>query len=131
MDTFTTTPTESMSPSPTPSMTWTMSPVRGTETPVPGTCGTIVVSAPYPNPVISGQAVRFDLAAPCPLSVTWEVFSTSYRKIYSETVVVSGAQTVAWNLRDLRGKLIANGAYHVRFVVGGKETANYKVLVLR
>jgi len=75
--------------------------------------------------------MRFNLVVPCPASVTWEVFSVSYRKIYSETVEVNGARIVAWNLKDLKGKNVANGAYHVRFMVEGDATAYYKVIVLR
>jgi hypothetical protein len=130
------TPTSTWTPTGTPTPTMTPDPFytpqpTPTSTTVPGVDGTVLVSLPYPNPAASGERVRFDLAAHSSSSVTWEVLTTSFRKIYSKTVVVSGVGSVTWDLKDMKGKPVANGVFHVRFMIDGKETAYHKVMVLR
>jgi len=81
--------------------------------------------------VQTGNEVAFDLQSPCPLVVTWEVFTTAYRKVYSEVVSLNGYDKAVWDLKDSKGRFVANGLYHVRFLVADKETARRKVLILK
>jgi len=39
--------------------------------------------------------------------------------------------TRRWDLKDSKGRFVANGLYHVRFLVADKETARRKVLILK
>ena len=87
------------------------------------------VSQAYPNPAL--VAVRFNLMGACPLAVTWEVYSTAYRRMYSETVLLNGVRTVVWDLKDFKGSRVANGAYHVRFTAKELGTQVRSVMVLR
>jgi len=115
---------------PTPDPFYTPPPTP-TPAPAQGECGSVLVSPAYPNPASSDQAFRFDYQAPCPVAVTWELFSHSFRRIRSETAVIEGLGTLTWDLKDRWGAEVANGTYHIRFRVGGSEIARQKLMVLR
>jgi hypothetical protein len=87
------------------------------------------VSAPYPNPV-SAPPVRVDLDTVCPRTVSWKVVTTNYRVVAKGSVMVEGRRSVAWDLRDLKGKAVANGYYHWVFM-DDRATVIRKVMVLR
>jgi hypothetical protein len=90
------------------------------------------VSAAYPNPVFwNNEAVKFDLLTSCPQEVDWEVFTSGYRKIYGETIQVSGPKTAVWNLRDKKGRIVSNGLYFIRVLSGNAEPAILRILIQR
>jgi len=62
-----------------------------------------------------------------------DVFTLAFRKIASQTTQVYGAQTLQWDLRDIKGVQAANGLYYVRIHVTGVQeyTKILKVLILR
>lgn len=138
--TLTPTPTRTVTSTPTPTATptstWTPDPFytpppTPTWTSIPPEGGGLGVSLPYPNPAAKGEGVRFDLSGPPEGIVTWEVWSPSFRRIRAETAPIGEAGFVTWDLRDRKGRPVANGAYHVRFLVDGREQARRRVLVLR
>lgn len=93
----------------------------------------IVISLPYPNPVIDSPVVSFDVRAPGDSTVTWDVFTTAFRKIADGTQAISGSGTLTWKLIDNWGNPAARGLYYIRVKVTGVQTATkiLKVLVLR
>jgi len=98
-------------------------------TPIPGDCAEVQISAPYPNPVALAP-VKVDLVSACPKTVSWKVYTTNYRCVAAGTVLVTGKSTVAWDLRDLKGKPVANGLYYGLFKCDGRTTLR-KMMVLR
>jgi hypothetical protein len=99
-------------------------------TPVPGDCAAVQVSHAYPNPVTDGSAVHADLVSGCPKTVTWKVYTTNYRLVALGSVLVTGKRTAVWDLRDRRGRPVANGYYHWKFENDGGFVVR-KVMVLR
>jgi hypothetical protein len=94
-------------------------------------CGQVKISAAYPNPVQNGEgSVKFDLLSSCPQKVTWRVFTSSYRKVYAETMEVNGPRTAVWDLKDEKGRLVASGLYVIRVQSDGNEPVYRKVLLL-
>jgi len=91
-----------------------------------------VIAEPYPNPS-SGSPITFNIQVPGESTVTLDVFTLAFRKVYSETTHAFGPVTLQWNLRDISGALAANGLYYVRIHVSGDESTTkiFKVLVLR
>jgi hypothetical protein len=89
----------------------------------------ITVSAPYPNPVYSSGPVSFDVTVPSASTVSWDVFTLAFRKIYG-----SGSQSIAykatysWNLQDKDGHPVANGLYYIRVTVVNLDVGLPKVL---
>ena len=116
-NTFTAPPTQSFTPTETP-------------TPVPGDCETVRVSHAYPNPVAHGNAVYVDLLSGCPKTVSWKVYTTNYRLVAWGTELVTGKRTAVWDLRDRKGRPVANGYYHWKFESDGAFVIR-KVMVLR
>jgi hypothetical protein len=47
------------------------------------------------------------------------------------TITVSSRGTIAWNQRDLRGKLVANGLYYFRLIEAGQPDQLAKIVILR
>jgi hypothetical protein len=92
----------------------------------------VVISPPYPNPS-SGSPMTFNVQTPDQSTVTLEVFTPAFRKIYSQTFQVYGSQNLQWNLRDNAGIRAADGIYYVRVHVAGAPatTKILKVLILR
>jgi hypothetical protein len=129
---LTNTPTPSITPtnilSPTETLTATLSP---TSTPV--ILG-ITLGLPYPNPVPGAGPVNIDVSVPALTTLTWEVFTTAYRKVAGGSQSVIGNSTFSWNLADRGGSTVSNGLYYLRLTalaVGGKTVKIYKILVLR
>ena len=88
---------------------------------------------PYPNPTGSGPLL-IPLQAPAGSSVEWSVFTTAFRKILDVTQSIPGNNAVlSWDLRDSRGRTVADGLYFIRVQVTGtvKATKVLKVLVFR
>jgi hypothetical protein len=92
-------------------------PDRFTATVVPQNipCGKTEVSNIYPNPVRLGvAAVHFDLHTACFQTVTWSVYTTANRKVFSQTMQMNGDRTASWDLKDKEGNLVAAGLYYLR-----------------
>ncbi len=130
--TATNTPTPSITPtnilSPTATFTVTLSP---TSTPV--LLG-ITMGFPYPNPVNGAGPVNIDVSMPALTTLTWEVFTTAYRKVGGGSQSVIGNSTFTWNLADGGGSTVSDGLYYLRLTAlagGGKTVKIYKILVLR
>jgi len=66
----------------------------------------------------------------CPKTVSWKVYTTNYRCVAAGIVRVTGKSTVAWDLRDLKGKPVANGLYYWVFTSDERTTLR-KTMVLR
>jgi hypothetical protein len=90
------------------------------------------LSAPYPNPATNPDClIRFDLQSTCPKTLHWTISTSASRMVAAGTVAVNGKGTIAWNQRDLRGKLVANGLYYFRLVEAGQSDRWAKILILR
>jgi hypothetical protein len=91
-----------------------------------------VVSAPFPNPS-NGSPITFNVQVPSESTVTLDVFTLAFRKIYSQTIQGDGLVTFQWDLRDVAGIQISNGLYYVRIHVDGLQSTTkiLKVLILR
>jgi hypothetical protein len=91
-----------------------------------------VISEPFPNPS-SGSPITFNVQVPGESTVTLDVFTLGFRKVYSETTRAFGPVTLEWNLRDVSGTLVSNGLYYVRIQVTGSQSTTkiLKVLILR
>ena len=137
---FTPTPSSSFTPSetwtptivptPVPTGTWTDT-TTASATPPP-LCPPVSLSVAYPNPVTSGFVpVQVDLTSPCPKTVQWAIVTTAYRRVAGGTVQVAGKATVAWNQRDLRGRLVANGTYEFLLAETGQPVLRTPILILR
>jgi hypothetical protein len=92
----------------------------------------IVISAPFPNPS-SGSSITFNIQVPGESTVTLDVFTLAFRKIYSQTTQADGLVTFQWGLTDMTGVQVSNGLYYVRIHVTGlqSETKILKILILR
>ena len=77
--------------------------------------------------------LRLDLKAnqSCPKTVKVAVYTAAYRKVYSETMQVSGTHQWVWNLRDAKGALIASGVYYLHVEdVGYGTVLNWSPVVV-
>ena len=119
--TFTSTSTSTHTNTPTITPTYT-----------PTITENIVIAEPYPNPS-SGSPMTFNVQVPGESTVTLDVFTLAFRKVFAETTHADGPVTLQWDLRDVSGALVSNGLYYVRIQVSGNEstTKTFKVLVLR
>jgi flagellar hook assembly protein FlgD len=92
----------------------------------------IVISQPYPNPS-SGLLMTFNIQTPDQSTVTLEVFTLAFRKIYSQTAQVDGFYSFQWDLKDMKEVQAADGLYYVRIHANGSKSSTkiFKVLVLR
>jgi rhamnogalacturonan endolyase len=127
----TNTPTATLTGTPTNTFTQTSTPTI-TPTYTPTITSEIVISAPFPNPS-NGTPITFNIQVPGESSVTLDVFTLAFRKIYSQTTQADGPLTLQWDLRDVSGVQVANGVYYVRIHVSGSQSATkiLKVLILR
>ncbi len=127
--TLTISPTTTPSPtvSPTPTMTLSATP---TLTVGPSE---VVLGPPYPNPVSTGGNVYFDVQTPGNAVLSFDIFTTAFRKIGGGSSPISGKVTLSWNLRDQEDLPVANGLYYLRVRVKGSQSFSQilKVLVLR
>jgi hypothetical protein len=91
-----------------------------------------VISPPFPNPS-TGSPITFNVQVPGQSTVTLDVFTLAFRKIYSQTIQADGLLTLQWDLKDVSGAPVANGLYYVRIHVAGSQSATkiLKVLILR
>jgi hypothetical protein len=91
-----------------------------------------VIRPPWPNPS-NGTPISFTVQALGQAVVTMDVFTLTFRKVASQTLPMSGTQTILWDLRDIMGVQVANGLYYVRIQVAGVQSSTkiLKVLVLR
>jgi polygalacturonase len=121
--TSTFTPRTTSTQTDTPTITATYTPTLSPE---------IIISAPFPNPS-SGTPITFNIQVPGESTVTLDVFTLAFRKIYSETTQTDGPLTLQWDLRDVSGVQVANGVYYVRVNITGNPsiTKILKVLILR
>ena len=55
----------------------------------------------------------------------------AYRKVAGDTVHVMGKTTVAWNQRDLRGRLVSNGTYYFWMNENGQPMKRAVLVILR
>jgi len=92
----------------------------------------VALSAPYPNPSLDAEtAVRFDLTSACPQAVTWKIVTVANRLLAQGSLTVMGKATVAWDQRDSRGRLVADGVYYFRLTQEGQPDRRAKILILR
>ncbi len=141
-NTPTATPTVTSTQTPTftltPSFTWiptiTLTPtIPWTATSTPASAN-VVIGLPYPNPVWDSGPVSFNVQGPPGTVFTCDVFTTAFRKIAGSTQMVSGYDTLHWDLKDMDGAPVADGLYYLRVkaVAGGSTTVKIlKVLVFR
>ncbi len=120
-NTFTPQPTSTKTNTPTITPTYTVTPASD-----------IVISQPYPNPS-SGSPMTFNVETPDQSTVTLEVFTLAFRKIYSQSAPVDGLYSFQWNLKNTKGNQAADGLYYVRIHATGSKSSTkiFKVLVLR
>ncbi len=130
-NTKTNTPTATSSSTPTSTFTFTRTPTV-TPTYTPTITTQIVISEPFPNPS-NGLPITFNVQAPDESTVTLDVFTLAFRKIFGETTQAHGLLTLQWNLKDSSGDQVSNGLYYVRIHVVGSQSATkiLKVMVLR
>jgi hypothetical protein len=116
---------------PLPTSTHTNTPTI-TATDTPTISSVIVVSAPYPSPS-NGSPITFNVQVPSPSTITLDVFTLAFRKIYSQTNHGDGLVTFQWDIKDATGIQVSNGLYYVRIHVEGLQSTTkiLKVLILR
>jgi hypothetical protein len=92
----------------------------------------VIISEPYPNPS-TGSPITINVQVPGPSTVTLDVFTLAFRKIYSQATQVTGSENLQWDLKDVSGVQVANGLYYVRIRVSGSQSTTkiLKVLILR
>lgn len=120
--TATATPTNTTTPSSTQTATFTPTPVTGT-----------VICEPYPNPATGSAPVCVCVAVPRPSTITYDVFTTAFRKIAGGVSTTSTTANIQWDLRDSSGAYVANGLYYLRVSVTGPQPVVkiLKVMVVR
>ena len=123
------TPTNTNTPQPTSTKTNTPT-ITPTYTVTPS--ANVVISQPYPNPS-NGSPMTFTVQTPVQSTVTLEVFTLAFRKIYSQSVPVDGLLNLYWDLKDMKENQAADGLYYVSVHVTGSQSSTkiFKVLVLR
>jgi hypothetical protein len=122
------TPTVTQTNTITPAPTQTTSP-----TPTPSTGGHIC-SPPYPNPCDGKHPVCFNVQAKGNCTVTYDVYTTAFKKLFSYTTQVNGNTTLSWALKDKVGNSCSNGLYYLRVSVKGDQGTSsqiIKILILR
>lgn len=77
--------------------------------------------------------MTFNVQTPDQSTVTLDVFTLAFRKIYNQTTPIDGSLNLYWNLKDMTGAQAADGLYYVRVHVSGAKSSTkiFKVLVLR
>ena len=145
--TLTRTPTASLTPTPTPSRTFTST---STETPSPTfTLSNTPTLTPtrtpnssllipnfvaYPNPITGNGPINIAIRGQGTVTGSWTVFTTAFRKVAGGPILLAGAGTVQWDLKDSTGKPVASGLYYLRVSVktdAGSSTRILKLLVIR
>ena len=91
------------------------------------------ISLPYPNPPSPGQNVQVQIDTRTSAVIQYQVFTTTYRRIFQSTENLTGYGVIHWNLEDEQGDAVANGLYYLEITVrSGSETLERidKILVL-
>jgi hypothetical protein len=99
-------------------------------------CGSIDLSAAYPNPVTCGPqevacVVKVDFASTCSTEARWAIVTAAYRLTRQGTVWISTGTTVEWNLTDDKGSPVANGLYWFAVKGSAGKIQRVPILVLR
>ena len=121
-------------PSFTPTVTSSFTPVPPTETFTATPIVRVTLGDPYPNPVSGTGEISINVTAPGDSSMDFAVFTTSFRKIWDDSIPVpQGPSVIHWNLRDKEGIPVSDGLYYIRLQVIGLHTTTkiFKVLVLQ
>ena len=126
-NTSTPSPTGTASPTRTPSATSTL----GTTATPAETPWSPPAPVLWPNPVRQGDQLTVRLVLPSPGPVTLSIYTTAYRRILTRnwTSVPKGVVDFGLDLRDLRGKPLADGVYYVRVASPGGRSVLPLVLV--
>lgn len=86
---------------------------------------------PYPNPARVRSTLRYQLGAAAP-RVRVSIYDTAGRRVRSlRGPAAAGSNELTWDLRDGRGRRVANGVYFADLRVEGGGRARTKVAVLR
>jgi hypothetical protein len=67
------------------------------------------------------------------MTVDWEVFTISFRKIQWGTAEITGSGSFQWDLKDKSGIRVARGLYYLRLKVTGPSGSVekiFKIIVL-
>ncbi len=77
--------------------------------------------------------MTFNVHTPDQATVTLDVFTLTFRKIYGQNFPIDGSLNLYWDLKDMTGAQAADGLYYVRIQVSGAKSSTkiLKVLVLR
>ena len=77
--------------------------------------------------------MTFTVQTPDQSTVTLEVFTLAFRKIYGQSSQIDGLLNLYWDLKDMKENQAADGLYYVRVHVTGSQSSTkiFKVLVLR
>jgi hypothetical protein len=128
-NTPTNTATNTLTPQPTSTLTNTPT-ITATYTST--ISSVVVIEPPFPNPS-NGSPITFTVQVPGESTVTLDVFTLAFRKIYSQTIQADGLVTMQWDSKDITGIQVSNGLYYVRIHVAGlqSETKILKILILR
>jgi len=97
-----------------------------TYTPTPASADT--VRQAYPNPISGNGPLYFQVQVVNPSRVTWKIFTTSFRMIYSNQQTVANLETLSWNLLDKNGGAVANGLYYIQVNVADGPTTTQQIL---
>ena len=85
------------------------------------------ISVSYPNPVGLNQRVHIQVNISEPSIVTYRVFTTAFREIFSFEKMINSSSVIDWNLRDESGQPVANGLYYIRVTVQNSQQVIQKI----
>lgn len=88
------------------------------------------MSYPYPNPVNGGRRVRVNIQTACLKAIRCSVDTAAYRKIEEWNATMDGRDTLAWDLKDARGKSVAAGLYYLVISMEGQKDCVMPIVVL-
>ena len=92
----------------------------------------MAVSAAYPDPVFDATTpVSFDFTSPCPETVSWKIVTVAHRVLAQGHRNVLGVRTLAWDQRDLKGRLVSDGLVYLVVAETGFPDQVEKILLLR
>jgi hypothetical protein len=75
--------------------------------------------------------VSVDLSSVCPTDARWSIVTVAYRKVLAGSVHVDGRTTVAWDLRDDKGRPVAGGLYYFLLTDATGTKTRVSILVMR
>ncbi len=88
-----------------------------------------LLHTPYPNPMLGGSRIAFDLAEPGRARLTVHDVAGRLIRIVGDDFYQRGRNEVSWDGADDSGERVAAGIYLVRIQSGGK-VADRKVVVI-